>query len=215
MTTKTSIAAELRQAEQVIINGVGRQDVRAKLLDEGIAASELDAGKELLALTLEAVARQDRLQGERQERTKDQNTISGLVEQELKDLASAVDMAYPGEASALAELGLADGIPRTQAGLLETVRTAATNLETTARQELIKQNGFGPKRIGALAGLAGQFGSAITAQDAAATLAQQATAEQTKALKTLRAWRLKMLRLAKIALRDTPQMLELLGVVVK
>jgi len=112
----------------------------------------------------------------------------------------------------LAALGLSGPMPRGTDGF----RAAAGQLfDNAASVPALAQFGYDAARIRAERAKLTAYENANQQQEAAKSVAQQATRDQTVALTALNKWTAQYIKIARVALREKSQLLEKLGVVAR
>ncbi len=187
---KTTIAEQLNAAQLAINNSRADAEIRALVSGFGYSAETLSEGCNLYERAQAAVNAQKLAAGTQQDATQallEARKVATDAYQALAKVARAVC-----DPAQLTALGLSGKMPNDTAGFL----TAAYTLFDNAAER----------------GKITTYDEANQRQEAAKGAAQQATREQDAALQALNEWMAQYLKIAKVALREKPQLLEKLGV---
>jgi hypothetical protein len=211
-TTKGKVSKQIRIATTAFANAGGDAGVGALLATFGYDAPRLEECRAALDAATAAVARQVAAQGEFQAacaRARDARRASGRAYQAVSQIARA---ALAGDGAALTTLGLDRPMPR-RTSLFVTMATALLDnaAATPSIATRLARFGYTSERLAAERATVLALVEAVRAQEAAKGAAQQATVEQAAAMTRLNAELSTFRRVAKVALRDTPQLLETLG----
>jgi hypothetical protein len=190
-------------------------EIIAQLQPLGIDAARRNGGTLLLRAAVAAVQKADELQAAQLRATKAFNDGLKVRKEQHADLAKICRAVFVKEASTLAQLGLDQKTPLATAEFIR----AAEKLYTVAITS--------PEPIGATLGTYGYPPDRLTeerdqivglraekaAQETAKSKAQEATAVQTKALAALADYIVQIRKIARVALKKRPQLLERLGII--
>ncbi len=203
----TSIAGQLNAAQLAVNNSLADEEIQALVSGFGYSSQGLQAGCELVERAQAAVQAQKLAAGAQQD-----------VTQALLDAQKAATDAYQALAkvaraicdpSQLTALGLGGKMPRDTAGFLA---AAYTLFDNAVKLGMLSDFGYTTEKLTLERGKITAYDEINQRQEAAKGAAQQATREQEAALGALNEWVMQYLKIAKVALREKPQLLEKLGV---
>ncbi len=203
----TSIAGQLNAAQLAINNSLADEEIQALVSGFGYSSGGLQAGCELVERAQAAIQAQKLAAGAQQDATRavvDAKTTAADAYQALAKVARATC-----NASQLTALGLSGKMPADTAGFLAAAYTLFDNALTLGS---LSDFGYTTEKLTAERGKIVAYDQLNQRQEAAKGAAQQATREQEAALQALNEWTAQYLKIAKVALREKPQLLEKLGV---
>ncbi len=204
---KTTIADQLNAAQLAISNSQADEEIQALVSSFGYSGKGLEAGCELVDRAQAAVQAQKLAAGAQKDATQalsDIKIVAIDAYQALAKIARAV--CNP---SQLTALGLTGKMPNDIAGFLTAAYTLFDNAITLGT---LSDFGYTTEKLTAERGKIVAYDQLNQKQEAAKGAAQQATREQEAALQALNEWTAQYLKIAKVALREKPQLLEKLGV---
>lgn len=204
---KSTIAEQLGAAQLAVTNSLADAEVKALVGSYGYTAEKLLEGQELFTAAQTAIAAQEQASGAQQAASEALAAAKTQATDAYQALAKVARAVAP--KSALAGLGLTGPMPRASAAF----QTAANSLFTNAATlPALAQYGYDAARIAAERAKIDAFAQADQAQEAAKGAAQQATRDQDAALTALNKWLAQYIKIARVALRAKPELLEKLGV---
>ncbi|MBI5950575.1 MAG: hypothetical protein HY865_02860 [Chloroflexi bacterium] len=206
---KKSIAERLNAAHLSISNSIGDTEIASLVANFGYPAAKLNEG---LALYEEAQAASNAAEaaaGEQETLSAEARQAQKLAQNAYQDLAKVSRAVFKNEESRLTTLGLKGSMPRTTASFLA---AANTLFENAALAPSIADYGYTPEKLEGELAKVRAYEEANRRQEAAKGAAQNATASKNTALSNLDAWLAQYLKIARVALREKPQLLEKLGV---
>ncbi len=204
---KTTIAEQLNAAQVAINNSLADEEIQALVSGFGYSAETLAGGCELYERAQAAVNTQKLAAGTQQDATQallEARKVATDAYQALAKVARAVC-----DPAQLTALGLSGKMPLDTAGFLA---AAYTLFDNAANFGSLSRFGYTAEKLAAERGRITAYDEANQKQEAAKGAAQQATREQDAALQALNEWMAQYLKIAKVALREKPQLLEKLGV---
>ncbi len=207
---KSTIAEQLNAAELAIRNSLAEAEIQALVSDYGYSAEKLDAGRLLFEAARAAVSAQETAAGAQQTATEALESARQGAYDAYQALAKVARATL--SPAALSGLGLAGSMPRSTAAF---VTAAGTLFDNAAALPVLADFGYDAARIEKEHARLAAFNQANRKQEVAKGVAQQATAEQDVALEALNKWTAQYLKIARVALREKPQLLEKLGVVAR
>jgi len=211
MPTKSpsSIAERLNAAQMAVANSLAEAEIQSLVAGYGYPAGKLNEGKTLYEAALTAVNAQKSAAGAQQQATQELNQAEKSARDAYQSLAKVARAVFKEEAPRLTTLGLTGTVPLSTAGFLA---AAAVLFDNAAGAPSLADYGYDAARLAAERAKIAAFAAADQRQEAAKGAAQQAGREQVAALASLDAWRAQYLKIARVALREKPQLLEKIGV---
>ncbi len=209
----TSIAERLNAANVAISNALSDAQIGKYLGEYGYQTPKLSEGKALYEAADGAVKKQVAAMGDKKNASARQEAAEKRARTAYQNLAQVARAAFRGDKGSLASLGLDNPMP-TPLPLFLTMATALFDNASHTPQIAATLAGFGytTQKLSAERGKIVELSAAIQAHEAASGAAQQATSEQNRAMDALDYWMGAFIRVAKVALRDEPQLLEKLGI---
>jgi hypothetical protein len=204
---KTTIADQLNAAQLAINNSRADEEIQALVSGFGYSSTRLAEGCELVEHAQAAVLAQTQAAGAQKDATQALSDAKKVATDAYQTLAKVARAAC--NPSQLTALGLSGKMPGDTAGFL-----AAAYILFDSAVTIPSLSGFGytPEKLTAERGKVTAYDTANQKQEAAKGAAQQSTREQEAALKTLNEWLAQYLKIARVALREKPQLLEKLGI---
>ena len=211
MPTKSpsSIAERLNTAQMAVANSLAEAEIQSLVAAYGYPAGKLNEGKALYERALAAVNAQKSAVGAQQQATQELNQAEKSARDAYQSLAKVARAVFKNDKPRLTALGLTGTVPLSTAGFLA---SASALFQNAADVPSLADYGYDAARLESERAKITAFGSADGRQEAAKGAAQQATREQEAALRLLDAWRAQYLKIARVALREKPQLLEKIGV---
>jgi hypothetical protein len=204
---KTTIADQLNAAQLAINNSRADEEILALVSGFGYSSARLAEGCELYERAQAAVQAQRLAAGAQKDATQVQSEAKAAATDAYQALAKVARAAC--NPSQLTSLGLSGKMPSDTAGFLA---AAYTLFDNAARLGALAGFGYTAEKLTAERGRITAYDEANKQQEAAKGAAQQSTREQEAALKELNEWMAQYLKIAKVALREKPQLLEKLGI---
>lgn len=209
---KTTIAGRLSAARLAIGNTLADPELQKLVAAYGYTEQKMQAGKQRYdaasaAVNAQVVAAGTQRQASLQARQAEERARASY--QALAQVARAVFVRNPAHR---ATLGLLGSAPQGTAAFLAVAITLFDNALTQAEiKRVLADYGYTDERLASEQSIVVAFDQAIQAQVAAIGAAQQATRDQQAALAALGQWLAQYLKIAKIALRAKPDLIEKLG----
>ena len=204
---KSSIADQLNAAQLAISNTIADPAIQAAVAAYGFPAAKLTEAKKLYDAALAAVNAQSAAAGAQQDASAALDKAGKSAHDAYQALARVARAVTP--KAGLAALGLEGAEPRDTAGF---AAAAYTLFDNAGKQAGLAAYGYDAARLTAERAKIAAYDQANQKQEAAKGAAQQSTRDQEAALKALNAWTAQYIKIARVALRDKPQLLEKLGV---
>ena len=205
---KTTIAEQLNAAQLAVSNSLADDEIKTLVAAYGYSAEKLAEGQALFDAAQATVSAQEQAAGAQQAATEALKAAKSAAFDAYQSLSKVARAVAP--KSALTGLGLAGPMPRGTASFLNAANILFTNASTTLPE--LAQYGYSGIQIAAGHAKITAFAQADQAQEAAKGAAQQATRDQDAALAALKKWVAQYLKIARVALRAKPELLEKLGV---
>jgi hypothetical protein len=210
---KQGISERLNAANVAISNALSDAQVGKLLGEYGYQTPKLSEGKALYEAADGAVKAQVAKMGDRKAATAREAAADKTARTAYQNLAQVARAAFARDKASLAILGLTGPMPVP----LPLFLTMATALFDNASHkpevaQVLAQHGFTTDKLAKERGKIVELSAAMQAQESASGAAQQATFEQNKAMETLDNWMSAFVRIAKVAIREQPQLLEKLGI---
>jgi len=204
---KTTILDKLSAAQLTIDNSRTDEEIQSLVSAFGYSAERLTEGCELAERARAAVQAQILATGAQREATQAELEARKAAIDAYQSLAKVVRAACP--PAQRIGLGLGGNMPTSTGRLLETAYALFDNAVTLTS---LASFGYTPEKLAAERARIAAYDEANRKQEAAKGAAQQATREQDTALQALNEWTAQYLKIAKVALREKPQLLEKLGI---
>ena len=207
-----TIAQQLNAGQLAISNSLSDPEIQSLVAQFGYPADKLNKGKALYDCALSAVNAEKAAAGAQQESTR----LLAQAEKSARDayqaLAKVARAVFGKDKAQLNALGLNGNMPKDTAGFLAAAYTLFDNARTLPA---LADYGYNSVKLQSERAKIAAYDTANQQQEAAKGAAQQATREQDAALQALNDWTAQYLKIAKVALRDKPQLLEKLGVLAR
>ncbi len=203
----TSIADQLNAAQLAVNNSLADEEIQALVSGFGYSSTGLQAGCELIERAQAAVQAQKLAAGAQQDSSQALSEAQKAAADAYQALAKVARATC--DPSQLTALGLNRQMPRDTAGFLTAAYTLFDNAATLGS---LSDFGYTAEKLTLERGKITAYDQLNQRQEAAKGSAQQATREQEAALQALNDWVMQYLKIAKVALRAKPQLLEKLGV---
>ena len=209
MPTKShaTIAAELNAAQVAINNSLGDAEIKALVAGFGYTTAKLNKGKALYAAALEAVNATKSGRGTQKGATAALQAAKDAAHDTYQALAQVARASLPPED--LETLGLTDKEPR---GTAKFIAAGYALFDNAATLPALAEFGYEADRLADERAKIEAYDQANQTQEAAKGDKQQATADKDAALADLNTWVGQYLKIAKVALRGKPQLLEKIGI---
>lgn len=207
-----TIAERLNAAKLAIANSLEEAEIQSLVSGYGYSPAKLGEGKALYEAALAAVSEQVAARGAQQLATSELEQAEIAARDAYQALAKVSRAVFQDDKPRLVALGLDHQMPDSTAGFIV---TAFTLFDNAASAPVLPDFGYDSQRIKAEGAKIVAFEHADEKQEAAKGVAQQATQKSEAALDTLDAWRAKYVKIARVALRVHPQLLEKLGVLAR
>lgn len=199
-----------------INNSLQNRELQQMLAVFGITEEKLNVGKGLLDEAAALNNQQTKETGDWRQATDDLGAKTDAAFAPYITLVKVARIAFAQEPGAWTALGLAGDRKRSQSGLLAQLNQFYTNLSGNT-EWLEKMAGYGitAEKLAVAKALALEAEEALNRQKVEMGEAQDATLRRDRAADTLQEWYSDFIAIARIALEDNPQYLEMLGIVKK
>jgi hypothetical protein len=212
-STKATISKQMTAASVALANATADPEVQAALAAFGYTPERLAQGRALLEAADMAVSRQVAAFGEWKAACARKDAAEESAHAAFQALSQTARAAFLRDKAALATLALDRPMPRTKASFVTMAGALFDNaVGTPSIATVLAGFGYSTERLNAEAAKVQALADAFGTQEAAKGTAQQATVAQDKAMSALADEMSAFRRIAKVALRDRPQLLEKLGI---
>lgn len=210
---KQSIAEKLKFASVAISNALSDATIGKLLGEYGYQSQKLSEGKALYETADVAVKKQVALYGDQKEATARLQSAEKAARVAYQNLAQVARAAFARDKAKLSILGLDKPMPK-PLPLFITMATALFDNASHTREiaEALASYGYTTEKLSKERGKIVELMVAEQSQEAAKGAAQNATFEQNRAMEALDYWMSAFVKVAKVALREHPQLLEKLGI---
>jgi hypothetical protein len=208
----TSISDRLSKADVAISNALSDSQIVILLGEYGYQTQKLSEGMGLYETADGAVKKQVAAHGDQKDSTARLLKTEKTARVAYQNLAQVARAAFQRDKAKLAVLGLDNPMPRTLPLFLTMAAALFDNAShTTEIADTLKSYGYTTDKLAKERVKVVELSAAHQSQEAAKGAAQQATFEQNNAMEALDHWMGGFVRVARVALRDYPQLLEKLG----
>lgn len=210
---KSSVAERLKAADTAIRNAQGDAQIARSVAKFGYKSAELKNGMALVEAGRAAVERKAATMGDKKLATVRLAEAERTARIAFQDLSQTARAAFARGPDHLVSLGLNRPMPRRKSQLLTmgvTLFAAATgNPDILA---VLSRYGYEAERLSQEGAKMDAMAAALSRQAIANGETQQATVDKDRAMEALDLWMSAFIRIARVALRGEPQLLEKLGV---
>lgn len=212
----SSMSSRLALASVAINNAKSDPRIGTLLVQYGYGPAKLQEGAALLDAAVSACQLKVSLGGASKTSTAAIQEAFSEAKAAYQELAQVCRAIFGLNNPVLSSLGLNRPAPARQAELLARASALFDNaLGSASITASLSQYGYPPAKLGAEKEKVTALANALQQREAANGLSQQATVDRDKALERLYGWMGAFWRVAKVALRDYPQLLEELGLVAR
>ena len=213
---KQTIAAQLNAAQVAINNSLKNPDILKLVAEYGYTPIRLKQGQALLDGAKQALNLHTSLSGAQQDSTAKVKKITKDAYAAYQALAKVSRAIWLKNKPMLETLGIKGVMPKTTAGFLHAAYTLFDNaLNNPDLQEQLSDYGYTKPKLAAERKKIEEFDNTNQLQEASKGAAQDAAKGQKQALTALDEWLARYVKIAKVALRDRPQLLEKIGVLAR
>lgn len=214
--TKNTIAKILDQAQLAINNTLADPEIQALMTAYGYTPAKMRDGQALQQKAVAIVQAQSAASGAQQTSTQLAQNAETDARVSYQGLARVARAVFVRDRSQLVTLGLAGPTPKTIPAFLT---AAYTLFDNVAGNAVIKATlagyGYDDGRLQSERAKISGYDALHQANEAAKGTAQQATQEQVSYMQRLSDWLAQFIKIARVALRDKPQLLEKLGILAR
>lgn len=209
---RSTIADRLNRARLALNNTQKDATLSALVGSYGYTAEKLDEGWQLYNAANAAVNTQAAALGTRRQATADAAAAEVRARASYQALAQLARAVFPIGSAQRATLGLVRIMPQRISEFLASAHTLFKNAANVPEvSAALAAYGYDSVRLANEYAVIIAFDAAYAAQAAASGAAQQTTRVQRAALSTLDRWIAQYLKIAKIALREQPALIEQIG----
>ena len=209
----TGISDRLAKANVAISNALSDSQIGILLGEYGYQTQKLSEGKGLYEAADLLVKKQVAIHGSQKDSTARALSAEKTARVAYQNLAQVARAAFARDKAKLAILGLDNPMPNPLPLFITMATALFDNASHTAEiADTLKGYGYNTDKLSKERGKIVELTAANQAQESAKGAAQQATFEQNKAMEVLDYWMGGFVKVAKVALREQPQLLEKLGI---
>lgn len=213
---KTTIAGQLNAARLAISNTRADAEIHMLVAVYGYNDAMLDVGQRLYETAIGAVNAAAAAAGAQRHAVAQADAAEQQARASYQALAQLCRAVFAPNSPQRITLGLVGNMPDNIPAFLAAATTLFENaLATRAIAQELERYGYNARRLAGERAALAEFERANREQIAAISAAQQATREQRAAMIALKQWVAQYLKIAKIALRGKPELVEKLGGVVR
>ena len=209
---KVSNVERLNAAEKVIDNSLSNPEILSLVAGYGYSEARLREGRALLRDAKKAFEAQIAAEGAQKTATQEQAASRKIAYDAYQALAKVSRGVFRQDPPRIDALGLRGGVPARTGGFIALARALFNNAEAAPG---LAEYGYDAARLASERAKIEAFAEAEKNQEIAKGKAQLATRAQQSAMAALDAWRLLYVRIAKVALRGKPDLLEQAGVLAR
>ncbi len=210
------IPAKLSRAETLITNSLSDTTIQSYVGKYGYTADRLNEGKALLDAATGVKDTHVAASGAKKVATAAEGGLRKAAEDAYQSYSTIAKGVFQKDKESLAKLGLDKPMPRTEAGFIAAGKTLFDNASSDEKIKAAMANdGYDDAKLADEKAKILAYEAAVDAQAAANGASQDSTQEQTKAVKALADWVSGYMRVARVALKEKPQLLEKLGILVR
>ncbi len=210
---RSSVAERLKAADMAIRNAQGDVQIARSVAKFGYKSAELKNGVALVEAGRAAVERKAATLGDKKLATVRLAAAEQTARFAFQDLAQTARAAFARNRDKLVPLGLNQPMPRRRDHLVTMGKALFSNAaEDPGILAVLARFGYDDERLSQERAKIDALAAALARQAAANGATQQATVEKDGAMEALDLWMSAFIRIARVALRGEPQLLEKLGV---
>ncbi|MDI6739328.1 MAG: hypothetical protein QME74_03075 [Candidatus Edwardsbacteria bacterium] len=215
-STRSTIGVLLNKGELAIANTLAIAEIKTAMAAAGYPDAKMAEARTLLDSARKAVALVASLKGAQKKNTEALKTAWKDAANAYQSLSETCKAVYRAERSILTALGLDKKMPKATADFIKRGMLLFDNAAGTAAiAAKLAEHGYTAARLQSDRAKFAAFDKANKDQEAAKGAYQQAAREERKLLKDFEAWLNKFTRLAKVALKAKPDLLEKLGILAR
>ena len=213
---KTTLAEQLNAAQLAVNNTLADAEIKAAVASFGYTDVRLNEGKALCTAALQALNAKTAKAGSQLASTAELNQKRKAAEAAYQDLAQVARAIFGKERVRLNALGLRGTMPKSTDAFIASAYTLFDNTLTVPELKTsLASYGYSEAKLNSERAKIAAYDTANQTQESAKGGARQSTREQETAIKSLNDWTTQYIKIAKVALRTKPQLLEKLGVPVR
>lgn len=212
----TKIEDKLNAAKLAIQNTQGDDELQSLVGAYGYNAAAMQEGLALYTKALEAYGKQKALAGSQKDATARLKEFEAEAREAYQGLAQVARAVFKSDRAVLKSLNLEGNMPALASVFISRAYVLFDNAANLAEaKETLSRYGYNAQKLAEERAKIEDFDEASQAQEAAKGTAQQATRDQEAAIDAMIGWLMQYLRIAKVALRGKPELLEKLGVLAR
>ncbi|MEL7038077.1 MAG: hypothetical protein AAFO04_21035 [Cyanobacteria bacterium J06592_8] len=213
MAIDQSINSLLNSAQVTIDNALNNPEIQAYLNEYNYTAERIQTGKTLYETALAAQQKQQAEYGEQLSATAALNEARSIAHKSYMRLVKIARIAFKNNPGIATELGLNGRRKKSLSGWLLQAQQFYTNaLNSTEVMNGLAEYGITEEKLKAAQTEMLAVEAANNAQEQEKGEAQDATKQRDQAIDLLDDWLSDFIAIARIALEDRPQLLEILGI---
>ena len=213
MKKSLAIAQQLKRAETAFGNSQTDAAISALVVKYGFTSQRLKDGINLHSTAVSAVDDATAAVGARRAATEHVAETLGEARDAYQSLAKVSRAIFKGDEGILTALGLDKPMPRPAAAFAQAAHTLFNSGSyTPPMRDKLAGHGYDSAKLSTERGRIGEFNFAKSNQESAKGAAQQAKQDQRTALKELRGYYSTYVKVARVALREKPELIETIGV---
>ena len=213
---KKAISAQINAASVAVANAAADPEISTAMGGVGFGPQRLAIGRGLIEAASFAVSAQVAAAGAYRAASATADSFEKVSRSGVSSFGQVAAVALGDDRAALTTLGLDRPMPRAIAPFLTAVLAVYDNaLGNPGLLEKLSAFGYNQERLTAERGRVLELIEARRAQEMAKGAAQQATAKQGQAMTALAREMRDFRRIARVALKDRPQLLEKLGIMAR
>ncbi len=210
-----SLDAFMESRRQLIFNASTDDEIKALVEPYAYTEAKIEQGKTIYNTADSAVEQQKRDYARQFEAKSIFDAAFDEAEDEYIELITLVRLALDGDPVKLKVLGLDGKLPQNFGGWLRRVNRFYNNsIDNPELLPLVAEYGVTNEKLIAGQGLAKKTETANDNHDKAKGTAQQSTVDRNEAIEVLDKWTHAFKKVCRLALKNRPQLLERLGIVV-
>jgi len=213
LKTSNTISNLLSSARLAFKNALNFPDILERVSEYGFDTERLQRSMQIHEEAFQATETQEGAVGDKEDHTAKTNKARMAAWDLYQSLAKVARAIFLRQPANLTKLELQGRMPRTTHGFLKRAYTLFDNaLAMPELQAALLEYGYDEARLTEQRAIIAAYEEADHLQEAAKGTSQQATVVQNRALARLRDEYAQFRKIARVALRENPQLLEKLGI---
>lgn len=208
-----TIAGLFDRARVAITNTLNNAEIKVLVAVFGYDDKETANGKKLYEEAVRTRALQASLAGAQLAKSRELAAARKAAVDACQSLTSVIRAAWFGNRTALARLGVTGRFPRATAAFIDAGMKLFDNvLINSDIKATLETRSYAPAKLAAEKAKVMAYANLDSQQESAKGAAQQAALDAAKARRMLEVWLNSYVRVAKVALKDKPELAEKLGI---